>query len=334
MRAYRTLIAVAALLAFVVVVVGAFVRLSDAGLGCPDWPGCYGKPAPTLAKDSIASAVARQGGEHGPVSLAKAWKEMGHRYLAGTLGLLILVIVLMSWRRWGSQSESPWLASSIVIVVALQAALGMWTVTLLLRPVVVTAHLAGGMTTFALLLWLALCQWRFDAAPDARRLRVPALLALCVVATQILLGGWVSANYAALACPDFPLCMGQVVPPMDFQSGFYLARALGRTGEGAMLPFEALTAIHWAHRMFALVVVAAAGWAAWTAVRERALRPLGWLLTALLALQFSLGVANVLEGLPLAVADAHNAGAALLLGSLVVLNFFAFHGLRPRLAKA
>lgn len=334
MKAYRTLVAAAALLALVVVVVGAFVRLSDAGLGCPDWPGCYGKPAPTLAKDAIARAVARQGGEHGPVSLGKAWKEMGHRYLAGTLGLLILMIALLSWLRRRALRQSPWLATAIVIVVALQAALGMWTVTLLLRPAIVTAHLAGGMTTFALLLWLALRQWRFESSPEARGLRVPAMLALCVVATQILLGGWVSANYAALACTDWPLCMGRVVPPMDFSHAFHLVRELGRTGDGAMLPLAALTAIHWTHRSFALVVALVVGWAAYAALRVAALRPLGWLLAGVLAIQFSLGVANVLAGLPLAIADAHNAGAALLLGSLIVLNFFAFHGLRPRLPKA
>jgi heme a synthase len=334
MKTYRSLVAFAALLALVVVVVGAYVRLSDAGLGCPDWPGCYGKPAPTLAKDAIARAVARQGGVHGPVSLGKAWKEMGHRYLAGTLGLLILTIALLSWLRRRTFAQSPWLATTIVFVVALQAALGMWTVTLLLKPVIVTAHLAGGMTTFALLLWLALRQWRFGPAPEARSLRARAVVALCVVVTQILLGGWVSANYAALACPDWPLCLGQVVPPMDFSHAFHLVRELGRTGGGAMLPFPALTAIHWTHRAFALVVVLVVGWTAYGALRVRALRPLGWLIATVLGIQFALGVANVLAGLPLAVADAHNAGAAVLLGSLIVLNFFAFHGLRPRLQKA
>lgn len=328
------LVAAAALLALVVVVVGAFVRLSDAGLGCPDWPGCYGKPAPALAKDAIARAVARQGGEQGPVSLGKAWKEMAHRYLAGTLGLLILAIALLSWLRRRSLAQSPWLATAILFVVALQAAFGMWTVTLRLRPVIVTAHLAGGMTTFALLLWLATRQWRFGSAPETHGLRASGALALCVVAMQILLGGWVSANYAALACPDWPLCLGQLIPPMDFSRAFHPVRELGRTSVGTMLPFAALTAIHWTHRTFALVVVLVVAWTAFGALRMRALRPLGWLLGAALVLQFSLGVANVLAGLPLAVADAHNAGGALLLGSLVVLNFFTFHGLRPELPKA
>jgi len=259
---------------------------------------------------------------------------MVHRYLAGTLGLLILAIALLSWLRRRALGQSPWLATAIVFVVAIQAALGMWTVTLLLRPAIVTAHLAGGMTTFALLLWLALRQSSFGPAPEARNLRAPAALALCVVAIQILLGGWVSANYAALACTDWPMCMGQVVPPMDFSHAFHLVRELGRTGDGAMLPFPALTAIHWTHRTFALVVALVVGWTALRALRVAVLRPLGWLLAAVLGIQFSLGVANVLAGLPLAVADAHNAGAALLLGSLVVLNFFAFHGLRPRLPKA
>jgi len=331
---YRTLVTLTAILAFVVVVVGAFVRLSDAGLGCPDWPGCYGKPAPVLAKAAIERAVARQGGDQGPVSLGKAWKEMGHRYLAGTLGLLILLIALVGWARRRALGQSPWLASVLVLVVALQAALGMWTVTLRLKPVIVTAHLIGGMTTFALLVWLALRQWKFDPDAQAYRLRIPAALALLVVVTQIVLGGWVSANYAALACPDWPLCLGHVVPKMDFSNAFHLIRPLGRTGSGAMLPFDALTAIHWTHRTFALVVVMVVGWTAWSSLRLPAMRPVGWLLLALLVIQFSLGVTNVLAGLPLAVADAHNAGAALLLGSLVMLNFFAFHGLRPRPSKA
>ena len=331
---YRSLVTITAILAFVVVVVGAFVRLSDAGLGCPDWPGCYGKPAPTLAKAAIERAVARQGGDQGPVSLGKAWKEMGHRYLAGTLGVLILVIALVGWVRRRTLGQSPWLASVLVLVVALQAALGMWTVTLRLKPVIVTAHLIGGMTTFALLVWLALRQWKFSPESQAYRLRVPAAIALLVVVVQIMLGGWVSANYAALACPDWPLCLGHIVPKMDFANAFHLIRPLGRTGSGAMLPFDALTAIHWTHRTFALVVVLVVGWTAWATLRIPALRPVGWLLVALLIIQFSLGVTNVLAGLPLAVADAHNAGAALLLGALVMLNFFAFHGLRPGSRKA
>jgi cytochrome c oxidase assembly protein subunit 15 len=298
-------LALAALaLTFVVVVVGAYVRLSDAGLGCPDWPLCYGKAIPDEPD-------------------AKQWKEMGHRWLAGALGLLLFALLLAAWRK----RQSPGLAAAIAALVVFQAALGMWTVTLLLKPAIVTAHLAGGMTLLALLVWYFLSRLSHAAAPEARALRRPAAIALAVLAGQILLGGWVSANYAALACPDLPLCLGQLVPPMDFANAFHVLRELGRTDAGELLPQAALTAIHWSHRMFALVVVGAVGWAA---IQASKLYPtLGISIGALLLLQFSLGIANVAFNLPLALAAAHNAGAAALLAALVVLNFFVFRGLRP-----
>jgi heme a synthase len=309
MRALRVLSIVAAALALVVVVVGAYVRLSDAGLGCPDWPLCYGRPLPA----DIADA-----GDH-----AKAWKEMGHRYLAGTLGLVIVALALAAWRARRSRG----LAAALVLLVAFQAALGKWTVTMLLKPAIVTAHLLGGMATLAVLVWLALSQWPHAADAGMRALRRVAAAALAALALQIVLGGWVSANYAALACPDLPLCRGQLAPPMDFGNAFHVVRELGRTGEGEWLPLEALTAIHWSHRVFALVVLAAL---LLTAARVwRAMPALGMLLGTLVVLQFSLGVANVALGLPLGLAAAHNALAALLCVSLVVLNFFAFRGLRP-----
>ena len=295
---------VALVLTFVVVVVGAYVRLSDAGLGCPDWPLCYGKPIPDEPD-------------------AKQWKEMGHRWLAGTLGLLLFALLLAAWRK----RQSPGLATAIAALVVFQAALGMWTVTLLLKPAIVTAHLAGGMTLLALLVWYFLSRLSYATAPEARALRRPAAIALAVLAAQILLGGWVSANYAALACPDLPLCLGQVVPPMDFANAFHMLRELGRTDAGELLPQAALTAIHWSHRMFALVVVGVVGWAAMKA--SKLYPTLGIFIGALLLLQFSLGIANVAFNLPLALAAAHNAGAAALLAALVVLNFFVFRGLRP-----
>ena len=296
----RALCVTAVVLAFVVVVMGAYVRLSDAGLGCPDWPFCYGKPVPAEITDTHA--------------LAKAWKEMGHRYLAGTLGVLILVL-------WSLQRSA--LASAIVLVVVVQATLGAWTVTLLLKPAIVTAHLVGGMTTLALLAWLALAQWAHVPAPEIRALRLVAAVALGAVAIQIVLGGWVSANYAALACPELPRCPG----PMDYANAFHIVRELGQTAQGELLSFNALRAIHWTHRLFAnvaLVAVLSAAFRAWRLERRLAL-----LVALLVCLQFALGVANVALGLPLALAAAHNAGAALLLLSLVVLNFFAFRGLRP-----
>jgi cytochrome c oxidase assembly protein subunit 15 len=213
------------------------------------------------------------------------------------------------------------------VLVFFQAALGMWTVTLLLKPAIVTAHLLGGMSIFALLAWYSLLLRAHAPAPEARVLRLPAALALLAVAAQIALGGWVSANYAALACLDLPLCRGELAPPMDFANAFHVVRELGQTAQGELLTHEALTAIHWTHRMFALVVLAVTGWAALKA--RRILGTVSSEILLLLAVQFSLGIANVAFSLPLPLAAAHNAGAALLLLSVVVLNFFSFRGLRP-----
>jgi len=296
-------------LAFVVVVVGAYVRLSDAGLGCPDWPFCYGKPLPT----QIAH----------PDALAKAWKEMGHRYLAGTLGVLILALCVLAWRKRRSRG----LATALVLVVLLQAALGMWTVTLLLKPAIVTAHLIGGMATLSLLLWLALGESPHASDTSVRALRALAAATLAVVGVQVILGGWVSANYAALACPDLPLCRGTLIPEMDFANAFHIVRELGQTAQGELLTNEALTAIHWTHRVFALVALTMVFV---TAARARRVLPrLSGALALVVLAQFALGVSNVLFGLPLPLAAAHNAGAALLIATLVVINFFAFRGLRP-----
>lgn len=307
-RPFRFLVLATLGLAFVVVVVGAYVRLSDAGLGCPDWPLCYGQPLPGDIADSDA--------------LAKAWKEMGHRYLAGTLGVLIILMAVLAWR----QQRSFGLVTALLALVIFQATLGAWTVTMLLRPAIVTAHLLGGMAILALLTWLALSVYNHQSMPQARALRVPATMALGVLAVQIALGGWVSSNYAALACPDLPLCLGQAVPPMDFGNAFHVLRELGQTPQGELLSREALVAIHWSHRLFAIVAVVVTGWAAYRTWRIS--RPLAVVIGAMLVLQFWLGVANVLVSRPLALAAAHNAGAALLLVALVVLNFFAFRGLR------
>ena len=309
MSAQRRLALATLLVAFCVIVLGAYVRLSDAGLGCPDWPLCYGQPVP---------------GDHlGGDARGRAWKEMAHRYLAGALGLLIVALLVLAWRR----RQRVALAAALVVLVVFQATLGMWTVTLLLRPAIVTAHLLGGMTTLALLMWLFLSLGSHAAAPEMRRLRLPAAAALAAVAGQIALGGWVSANYAALACPDLPFCVGAAVPPTDFRAALQIFRELGQTAAGERLPAAALTAIHWTHRVFSLVVAAAVGYACLKAFFS--VKPLAIGIALLLALQFSLGVANVALGLPLPLAAAHNAGAALLLASLVVLNFFSFRGLRP-----
>lgn len=330
MSGYGRLVLLTACLTFVVVVVGAFVRLSDAGLGCPDWPGCYGKLTPVHAEGQIARAVEAQGGTHGPVSMPKAWKEMGHRYLAGTLGLLILSIAILAWLRRRATGQAPWLPAAIVVVVGVQATLGKWTVTMLLKPAIVTGHLIGGMTTFGLLVWLALREWQFSTARDVtgvRSHRRLAILALAVLCVQIMLGGWVSTNYAALACPDLPLCRGALVPEMDFGNAFHVVRELGMTPDGGLLSAKALTAIHWVHRMFAMLAAVILGLTALRLTLHAELRRLGVLLFVALGLQVALGVANVAFGLPLWLAAAHNAGAALLLAVMIVINYVSFHGL-------
>ena len=319
---FRRLIFAALCLGFVVVVLGAYVRLSDAGLGCPDWPLCYGHISPHHAADKIAAAEAVQPG--GPVSQPKAWKEMIHRYLAGTLGLLILSIAVVAWTRKGDMTQGRGLPALLLLVVVFQALLGMWTVTEMLKPLVVTGHLIGGMTTIALLTWLWLRETKvYDASylPQAPWLRPWAILGLVLLAIQIILGGWVSTNYAALACPDFPTCQGAWMPRMNFARAFTLRRDLGMDAQGGLLSHEALTAIHWTHRLGALVVFLYLGWLGSKMLKTRGFKPIGVAVLGLLSIQVILGITNVLAGLPLAIAVAHNAGAALLLITLVTLNF-------------
>lgn len=308
-------------LTFFVVVVGAFVRLTDAGLGCPDWPGCYGDLSPASAH--LAIAREEQADPFGPVTMAKAWKEMFHRYIAAVLGALIVGLALAAWRARRAWRRSPALAAAVVGVVILQGAFGAWTVTLLLRPAIVTGHLIGGLLTLSLLMLLALSAARaprFDEPQRIAALRPFAFAALGVVIVQIVLGGWTSTNYAALACLDWPLCRGQIVPPMQLADAFHVVRKLGETASGAPISYEALTAIHWVHRSFAYVVLAVC---LLFALRLRAYAPTrgaGTLLLEVLGAQIALGISNVLLTLPLAVAVAHNGGAALLLLTLVLIN--------------
>lgn len=295
---------IAALFAWAVVALGAYVRLSDAGLGCPDWPGCYGRlGAPSTAGQRWEASKAFP---DRPVEAVKAWKEMIHRYAAGTLGLLVFAIFILEWR----EKKTLGLSAALLALVAFQALLGRWTVTELLRPAIVTAHLLGGMSTFGLLVWMAYIP-RPDAGGDAALGRWAAL-ALVVVAGQIFLGGWTSSHYAALACGHGLACHGEWLPPMDFASGFSL-------GNGTISP-EALTAIHWSHRLGALVVAAVVTFLAAKLLSTDGLRGFGRFVLALLLAQVGLGVANVALGLPLASAVLHNAVAAALLGVLVMLN--------------
>ncbi|MBI4694209.1 MAG: COX15/CtaA family protein [Gammaproteobacteria bacterium] len=330
---YRRLSYLVPILALIVMVKGAYVRLSDAGLGCPDWPGCYGK---LVAPQSAAQlpAEAHPLVQKRPVESGKAWREMIHRYLASGLGFLILGLCASAWRDRRAP-EQPLLAPALLVpLVVFQGLLGMWTVTLLLKPFIVTAHLIGGMSI------LALATWNLQAVRDAGRgpgtahpgLAAAAGIALVCLAVQIFLGGWTSTNYAALACTDFPTCQGSFLPPADFEDAFVLWRGLGINYEFGVLDTPARTAIHLVHRygalVTALVVLSVLAYA--LAAGDARCRRAAWCILALLALQLTLGIANVLRGLPLPVAVAHNGGAGLLLAGLVSLLYFARHEKGPR----
>lgn len=329
MRLYRALLILATLLALGVISLGAYVRLSDAGLGCPDWPGCYGHLIGVPDTPHEQSA-ALQAFPDSPVETHKAWKEMTHRYLAGALGLSIALLAGLAWKHRRTTQQSPWPATALVVIVGLQALLGMWTVTLQLKPVIVSAHLLGGMTTLSLLVWMLLSRkptlnGAIETNPSG--LRLLAALSLFAVALQIALGGWVSSNYAALACNDFPTCLGVWRPEMDFDTAFSLHRELGRTVSGDFLPGDALIAIHWSHRVGALIVALLAGLLSLALFRRAVWRGWGLLLGTALLLQIALGIANVVLFLPLPIAVAHNTGAAVLLTVTLAINLALW---RPR----
>ena len=365
-RHFHRIAWLAVALATCVIVFGAFVRLSNAGLSCPDWPTCYGMatwpttPDHASAADHAATAIR-------PIEPSKAWREQFHRIIAGLLGVLVLALALLATRRrpqgwlqvigaavlvaiaiplymrgqhvaasvlaiagelallagvlrW-SDTDLARTSTLTLAVIIFQALLGMWTVTWLLKPVVVMGHLLGGLTTFSLLTWIA---WRATGIPirsgEAGRLRRLLLIGLVLLAIQIALGGWTSANYAALACgTDFPKCAGQWWPAHDFREGFVLWRGIGVDYEGGILDNEARVAIQLAHRLMALVVVGHLLALAARLLRGPGLRGWGTLLGALVLLQFGLGIANVVMSLPLHVAVTHNAGATALLFVLVTL---------------
>ena len=322
---YRKLVWVTLFLTFDLIMFGAFTRLTDSGLGCPDWPGCYGHANPLQAHADISAAETAM--PTGPVTVMKAWIEMIHRYLAMAIGVLIIALMVIAWRRWLQSRRkemkfSPLFPTLLFAFVCVQGAFGAWTVTMKLQPVIVTIHLLLGMTLLALLTWFGAHLSDHPTVPrSAVALRIPAMLALLLLMIQIALGGWVSTNYAALACTDFPLCHGVLLPQMDFSNGFSVWRNLGMTANGDYLPFPALTAIHWTHRAFALVVVALVAWVALNAFKFDGLRKTARWLLVMIALQFASGVSNVFLDLPLALAVAHNGGAALLMLLLVTLNY-------------
>lgn len=303
-------------LAFVVVVLGAWVRVSDAGLGCPDWPGCYGQLTWPQRPAEIAHANAAFPAN--PYDAAKAWREMVHRYAAGTLGVLVLVLAVIAWRRRREPGQPVGAPLALLALIVFQALLGMWTVLWKLHPVIVMGHLLGGFATVSLLLWTALAARRRPYRNPVRLARGWVVAALVVLGVQVVLGGWTSANYAGLACPDFPTCQGQWWPRADFSAGFDFIHPVGVDYEFGVLDLAARTAIHMTHRLGAIVtVLALLALAAALAWRRRP----GWaaLVAGLVLLQAGLGIANVLLRLPLPVAVGHNAVAAALVLTLVAL---------------
>ena len=323
---FKRLALVATVLALVVVVLGAYVRLSHAGLSCPDWPGCYGRMLVPQAAPEVATANARFPDR--PLDIERAWKEMAHRYLAGILGIVILLMAVLALRRRRMPGQQVWVPLLLVGLVVFQGLLGMWTVSLLLKPAVVVAHLLGGLTTMALCWWIYLRQGGRDpSAGGAGAAPTRAiLLALVVVYCQFALGGWTSANYAALACPDFPLCQGQLWPPMSFTEGFRVWQGLGRNFEGGVLTGDARVAIHMVHRLGALLTFLYLAGLAVYLMRKRISRSLSMsagIMLLTLIIQVALGISNVMFHLPLPVAVAHNGVAALLLLALVSVYHIA-----------
>jgi cytochrome c oxidase assembly protein subunit 15 len=320
---FRRLCLVATLVALCVVVMGAWVRLSHAGLGCPDWPGCYGHLTVGEAVENAQHANAAF--PERPLEPEKALKEMIHRYFASGLGLLIIGIAVVAWFNRRDPAQPMRLPGLLVALVVFQGLLGMWTVTLLVKPLIVTAHLVGGLATLSLLWWLALRVDRTTRPPGERGLRRLALVGLVVLAVQILLGGWVSTNYSALACPDFPTCQRSFWPDMDFKDAFILWRGLGIDYEGGVLDHPARVAIHFVHRIGAVITALVLGFLAWRAIRSgqsRAVRLAGTALAVLLVVQWTVGPVMVLKALPLELATLHNGVAALLLLSVVALLRF------------
>jgi cytochrome c oxidase assembly protein subunit 15 len=332
---------IAFLWTIVVVVLGAFTRLVDAGLGCPDWPGCYGHLLWPNEAHEIAKAEAKF--PDAPVEHDKTWPEMVHRYFAGTLGLLILAITIMSIKTAIKQSAAQTLrplqrvpvklSIALLLLVILQAAFGMWTVTLKLWPKVVTAHLLGGFATLSLI-WLLVqrlgsTRWIVskEQLSNLNSLKPLMYLALIVVIAQIALGGWVSSNYAALACPDLPRCLGQWVPPTDFHSAFNVWQDIGPNYLGGQLDNEARTAIHLTHRIGACIVFLVISFLAFKLwqIKVGSIRDFALFLFGILILQMTLGIGNVLLQLPLSIAVAHNAVAAALLLCLVSVFYRTYN---------
>lgn len=324
-RSFGTqLLTVTIFLAIFVILLGAYTRLTEAGLGCPDWPGCYGHLI--VPQEESAITQANQAYPDMPLESEKAWIEMVHRYFAGTLGLLIFCITAFVWADRKKNPKAPvGLATALSILVIFQAVLGMWTVTWSLLPLVVVGHLLGGMTTFALLLclWFSWTDFRWrPIQPVSSGIRTWAMVAFLVVLAQIFLGGWTSTNYAALSCPDLPTCQGQWLPELNPSAAFDLTHPIGQNYQGGILDNTARVTIHFAHRIGAIVVFFVLGALVLQLIGEKRghLQKLGVLLGVLLLLQIALGISNILLLLPIGVAVLHNGVGALLFATTLLLN--------------
>ena len=317
---------------FDLIVFGAFTRLTDSGLGCPDWPGCYGASNPFHALGEIQQAESTL--PSGPVTVMKAWIEMIHRYLAMTVGVLILAQVALAGKRLKRLGKGPLLGSlGLLVLVCIQGAFGAWTVTLKLQPIIVTTHLMLALVLFACLTVYAQQNWE-EKNSTVRTLNVRPLsagllaLAFIVLTIQVFLGAWVSTNYAVLACPDFPTCLGAVWPETNWSEGFTFWRELGLNAQGEFISPVALQTIHWAHRSFAVLVLVVFSVLGWRALQSSTLATTGLgrfarLLFSLLALQILTGISNVIFQWPLIAALLHTAGSAALVFCLVRMSYWA-----------
>lgn len=327
MKIFRIVIVISLVLAFLVVMLGAYTRLTDAGLGCPDWPGCYGKLVLPFSKDSLNKVQSTY--PKIPIEEAKAWTEMAHRYLAGTLVFLILFIIFKSLHSFRTKLYLPWLVPiALLLLVALQAALGMWTVTLKLLPIVVMGHLLGGMLIFACLVYF---YWQFSGVNglNLKRLKIFVNLGLIIVFTQIALGGLVSSNYAGIACIGFPRCNGQWLPALNFAQAFDVFTPVGANYQGGLLDSFSRVTLQIIHRLGAVVTLfylLIFGSYVIVTNTNKLLKLIALLVVILVSLQFILGILNVIYLLPLWVAVAHNGCAALLLGSMVSLRYLVSNG--------
>ena len=318
---FKNLVLGATILALCVVVFGAYVRLTDAGLGCPDWPGCYGTL--TVPESVAAIEEAQANYPNSIIDKGKAWIEMIHRYIAAILGLMILSLAFLAFKNKNDINVRPSLVYGLLGLVIAQGMLGMWTVTELLMPIIVSLHLLGGMTTLGLLTYITHRHWGsvsdtlITLKPISQKL---IRFSLVILFIQIFLGGWTSTNYAALACTDFPTCHGELIPPMDFSNGFTLWRELGMTAQGDALTLQALQAIQWIHRIGAFIFVSYFLYIIYLMSKFKSCNLYRNLLVIAISFQFIIGVLNLLLHLPLALATMHNLGAALLVIITVIIN--------------